>query len=177
LPSARTVIDAHLNTMSRVLLRAAFVASALSLVSTYGLAIFYDQRADTFYVHDVSGTVLLAAQPFVVLVYTAVMTHADISCSMQCIVAAVVLAFWALIGLFLVALFRQYNIVDLFIAMRNASTAEDRMLIIRVDEIAWWFPVSQFGIVVAIYAWYLVTATETLRRFRQRQRALATEDT
>lgn len=136
-------------------------AGFATLASGIVLVCFPDQNSDAFYLHDVAAAVFVAAQPVTSLALTAALDderrHVAIR-ALHYLSAAIVVTFSLAVAAFLIPLFARYNLYTLYLVLSGLSPGERKPLLDGIAGIAWWFPVSELGLIASTYVWYLVTA-------------------
>jgi len=144
-----------------MLARASALAGCGVLCGAAAAVLFPDQNASTFYVHDLGAGAFIICQPLASIAFTAASPSAS---ALQVASAAAVVCFSGLVLSFVFPLLQTYDLLALTCALANATRYDRERAVAGIVEVAWWFPISETGLMVATYLWYLATAMAMTRR-------------
>lgn len=148
--------------MAKIVIAGACAGMAVVL-GAFAMMAVPDQNGDAFYLHDAGAVFFVAFQPIATIAFTTAMTMTWMGSPAQVVAAGAVAAFAISVASFMVPLLWQYNLYALVSMLVGMQRDERKPLLDGIAAVAWWFPLSEFGLVVATYAWCMCTSMASLR--------------
>jgi hypothetical protein len=141
----------------------------IALAAVFGILWFYDQNASTFYVHDACAVSFVTFHTIMMGGYTLIMWVVGLSSRAQVAITACELVAALATAAFVIPLLQTYDIAELLSQLMTMASDERAAATRRISSIAWWFPLTEFCVLILILAWHVVTAVVALDNGEQQR--------